>query len=149
MDAGLIASTKKAQDVVADAIAARAGGIGSNIRKEKVKEAAQAFEAFFVGQMMEYMTAGLKADGVFGGGQAEETWRSMLNQEYGKQVAKSGRLGIADTVMKAMLDAQEKRSAAQAAQEEPEATTSDADLATSTAAAALAGSVARAKSVTV
>ena len=154
MDSGLITASTQfqaPQDAVADAMATRAGNISSNLRTDKVKEAAQQFEAFFVGQMMEYMTAGLKADGVFGGGQAEETWRSMLNQEYGKQVAKTGRLGIADTVMKSMLEAQEKRSAAQAAPYETEAAPTDirtnADVAANAAAAALAGSVARPKSI--
>ena len=57
--------------------------------------------------------AGIESDPVFGGEQGEEMWRSMLNQEYGKEVAKSGRLGIADHVMTAMLKAQEERTVAQ------------------------------------
>ena len=151
MDA-ITASTqfRAPQDAMADAMAAQAGAISSNVRMDKVKEAAQQFEAFFVGQMMEYMTAGLKADGVFGGGHAEETWRSMMNQEYGKQVAKTGKLGIADSVMKSMLEAQEKH-AAQAAPNEAEAAPTnirtEAAPAAHAAAAALAGSVARPKSL--
>src|SRR5262249_19084764 len=82
---------------------------------------AQQFEGFFVGQMMENMMAGIEADPMFGGGSAEETWRSMLNQEYGKQVAKSNKLGISDMVMKAMLKAQEERTAAANGQPAPAA----------------------------
>ncbi|HCX15232.1 MAG TPA: chemotactic signal-response protein chel, partial [Rhodospirillaceae bacterium] len=67
----------------------------SDANAEKTQEAAQEFVAFFVGQMMEQMMAGIESDPVFGGGQGEEVWRSMLNQEYGKAIAKSGRLGIA------------------------------------------------------
>jgi hypothetical protein len=33
----------------------------------------------------------------------------MMNQEYGKELAKSGKLGIADHVMRGMLLAQEQR----------------------------------------
>jgi peptidoglycan hydrolase FlgJ len=80
---------------------------------EGVREAAQDFEAFFIGQMMEQMMSGMESDPMFGGGQGEEVWRSMLTQEYGKEVAKSGRLGIADHVMSAMLRAQEERSTTQ------------------------------------
>lgn len=80
---------------------------------EKVREAAQDFEAFFIGQMMEQMMSGLESDPMFGGGQGEEVWRSMLTQEYGKEVAKSGRLGVADHVVSAMLRAQEERTATQ------------------------------------
>jgi Rod binding domain-containing protein len=47
---------------------------------------------------------------MFGGGYAEEMWRSMLTQEYGKEIAKRGGFGIADSVMAAMIKAQEARS---------------------------------------
>lgn len=81
---------------------------------EKVREAAQDFEAFFIGQMMEQMMSGMESDPMFGGGQGEEVWRSMLTQEYGKEVAKTGRLGVTDHVMSAMLRAQEERTTGQA-----------------------------------
>ncbi len=81
--------------------------------QKKVKKAAQDFESFFIGQMMESMTEGLETNEYFGGGHGEEMWRSMLNQEYGKEVAKSGRLGISSTVMTSMLRAQEERTKAQ------------------------------------
>ena len=48
--------------------------------------------------MMESMTEGLETNEYFGGGHGEEIWRSMLNQEYGKEVAKGGKLGIAPKV---------------------------------------------------
>ena len=82
------------------------------INMKKAKATAQQFEGFFVGQMMEHMMAGVEADPIFGGGHGEDMWRSMLNQEYGKEIAKSGKLGIANNVMKAMLQAQEQRTAA-------------------------------------
>ena len=89
------------------------GSQSGNQNMERVREAAKEFEAFFVSQMMEQMMSGLEADPMFGGGQGEEVWRSMLTQEYGKEVSKSGRLGIADHVMTAMLRAQEERTAEQ------------------------------------
>jgi Rod binding domain-containing protein len=111
---------------------------------QKAKQAGQQFEAFFVGQMMEYMMSGIKSDPTFGGGQAEETWRSMLNQEYGKEISKSGQLGIGSMITKTILQAQEHGSAAAAANATP-ATPDAADeiaLAAEPQAAAAAGSLA-------
>ncbi|MDX2223528.1 MAG: rod-binding protein [Rhodospirillaceae bacterium] len=78
----------------------------------KVRAAAQEFEAFFIGQMMQHMWTDVGVDPEFGGGHAEEMWRSMLTQEYGKEIAKRGGFGIADQVMAAMIKAQEERSQA-------------------------------------
>lgn len=80
----------------------------------KTKEAAQQFEAMFVGQMLQHMWAGVDVDSEFGGGHGEEMWRSMLIDQYGKEIAKSGKLGIADAVMRQMLKAQEQRDEAAA-----------------------------------
>ena len=135
------------------ASAAALTGTGKKLDMGKVKQAAQQFEAFFVGQMMEYMSEGIKADQTFGGGQAEDTWRSMLNQEYGKEIAKTGQLGIADKVMKSMIAAQEKRDAAttKLATAANAGVESDAVLpnAAVSQAAAVAGAAARASQVDV
>ena len=95
--------------------AANAAASAGGANMKKVKKAAQDFEAFFVGSMMESMTSEMQPDEVFGGGHGEEMWRSMLNQEYGKEVAKGGKLGIASNVMSAMLKMQEERTKAQQA----------------------------------
>jgi peptidoglycan hydrolase FlgJ len=83
------------------------------VDEKSAKGAAENFESFFVGQMLEYMWEGVEVDPMFGGGHAEEMWRSMLNQEYGKHVAKSGGVGIANNVMTSMLRAQEERTMAE------------------------------------
>ena len=57
----------------------------------------------------------MQPDELFGGGHGEEMWRSMLNQEYGKEVAKGGKLGLSSSVMTAMLKMQEERTKAQQA----------------------------------
>lgn len=106
----------QAQNAYANSQAASAAAQAQapKINMAKAKEAAKQFEAFFVGQMMDNMMAGIKADATFGGGQAEDTWRGMLNQEYGKEIAKSGKLGIADKVLNSMIQTQERQSAATA-----------------------------------
>ena len=74
----------------------------------KARAAAEEFEAFFIGQFFEHMFSGIRTDGMFGGGQGENVYRSMMMQEYGKAVAKSGGIGIADTVYKSILQIQEQ-----------------------------------------
>ena len=85
---------------------------GKHANEKQVREAGQKFESFFIGQMMEHMTAGIETDPMFGGGHGEDMWKSMLNQEYGKGIAKSGTLGVTDQVMKGMIKMQEERTAA-------------------------------------
>ncbi|MGB0697385.1 MAG: rod-binding protein [Rhodospirillaceae bacterium] len=74
---------------------------------EEARQTAQDFEAMVIGQMLQPMFANLKSEAPFGGGHAEKTWRSLMVDEYGKMITKSGGLGIADQVMSAMLQTQE------------------------------------------
>lgn len=75
--------------------------------KAKAKTAAQNFEAVFLKTMFEQMSSGLDGDGPFGGSGATGVWRSFLNDEYAKTVAKAGGIGIAAQVYKSLIAAQE------------------------------------------
>lgn len=77
---------------------------------DKAKESAEAFEAFFMSRMMESMFEGVSTDGMFGGGHAEKMYRSLLLDEYGKEMAKVGSIGVKDYVMQAILQMQEAAS---------------------------------------
>ena len=79
---------------------------------KKAESAARDFEAFFITRMMESMFEGVSTDGLFGGGQAEKIYRSLLLDEYGKEMAKTGSIGVKDYVMQAILQIQEENSAA-------------------------------------
>jgi Rod binding domain-containing protein len=72
--------------------------------KARIRKTAQEFEAMFLGQMLEPMFKGLKTEAPFGGGNAENTWRSLLVQEYGKSISKRGGLGVAKIIENQMLD---------------------------------------------
>jgi Rod binding domain-containing protein len=76
---------------------------------EKLRKTAQDFEATYLSQMLKPMFEGIKTDGPFGGGSAETMYRSMMVDEYGKSLAKSGGIGIADQVMREMLRMQESK----------------------------------------
>lgn len=82
----------------------RLGHAGTAAKAEKV---AQDFEAFFLGQVLQPMFASLSVDPPFGGGSAEEVWRSMMVDEMGKAMAKAGGVGIAAHVKREMLRMQE------------------------------------------
>ena len=60
--------------------------------------------------MMESMFEGVSTDGMFGGGHAEKIYRSLLLDEYGKEMAKLGSVGVKDYVMQAVLQMQEAAS---------------------------------------
>lgn len=73
----------------------------------KAEAAAEDFEAFFVSKMMETMFDGISTEGMFGGGNAEKMYRSLLLDEYGKEMAKIGGIGVKDSVMRSVLEMQE------------------------------------------
>ncbi len=76
----------------------------------QAKETAQDFEAFFMTRMMESMFEGVSTEGMFGGGHAEKIYRSMLFNEYGKVMAKTGNIGISDDIMDTIIQMQEAQS---------------------------------------
>ena len=73
----------------------------------KVEETAQDFEAQFIAQMMENMFSTVETNSEFGGGEAEEVYRSLLVTEYGKLVSRTGGIGVADHVKREMIRMQE------------------------------------------
>ena len=75
--------------------------------QKEARAAAEDFEAFFLGRMAETMFEGISTDGPFGGGHAEKVYRSLLMNEYGKAMAKTGTVGVANYVMKSILEIQE------------------------------------------
>lgn len=74
----------------------------------RMREVAQDFEAVYLAQMMQPMLAEIGKDDPFSG-PGQDMWRSMQAQEYGKAMAKSGGIGIADAVLKEMIKLQEVR----------------------------------------
>jgi Rod binding domain-containing protein len=76
-------------------------------KEARARDIAEQYEAFFIYQLLENMSAGLKTDGPFGGGQAEATWRSQLNDEYSKVISKRGGIGLADVLQREILRLQE------------------------------------------
>jgi peptidoglycan hydrolase FlgJ len=88
-------------------VAPAAPTVANNASLSAAKKAGEDFEAFFLSQSFENMFAGIEADPVFGGGNGESVYRSLLVQEYSKVAAKSGSTGIGADVTREILRLQE------------------------------------------
>ena len=75
----------------------------------QMRKVAKEFEAVFISQMLQPMFQDLGAEAPFGGGHGEEVWRTLQVQEYGKAITDAGGIGIADKVMREMIQMQEAR----------------------------------------
>ena len=62
---------------------------------------AREFEAVFLAQAVEEMLGSVES-GSFGGGHAEEMWRSFLARAFADEMAAQGGIGIADSVDRAI-----------------------------------------------
>jgi len=86
-----------------NAAAGQAGAAGSTGQaggqnSAKIKKVSREFEAMFVNMMLKSMRETVGKDKLTGGGKGEETFRSMLDQEYADQAARTGTIGLARAV---------------------------------------------------
>ncbi len=79
-----------------------------NANKNQIQKAAEEFESVFLGQMMQAM---MPAEGdsspLAGSSESDEIFNSMMGEEYAKQIAKSGGIGIAGFIERELLGQQE------------------------------------------
>jgi len=80
----------------------------SSKSNDAARAAAEDFEASFLTTMLESMFQGVKTEAPYGGGHAEQQFRSVLLGEYAKDMAGSGGIGIADAVYREILAIQER-----------------------------------------
>lgn len=76
-------------------------------REISARHAADEFEAIFISQMLKNMSVGIETDGPFGGGQSEEIYRDLMNEELGKTMTSKGGVGLSDAIYREMLKTQE------------------------------------------
>ena len=74
----------------------------------KARAKAQDFEAVFLNSMFSHMFTHVN-EGPYSGGEAASTWRSFLTEEYSRNFAKAGGIGIADSVYRQLIAVQEAR----------------------------------------
>jgi Rod binding domain-containing protein len=72
-------------------------------------KAAKEYEGVFISEFMGSMFSGISTDGPFGGGQGEAMFRSMMLDQYSKQIEARGGFGLAASMTKQLLAHQEMR----------------------------------------
>jgi Rod binding domain-containing protein len=70
-------------------------------------KSAKEFEGVFISQFLGSMFSGIPTDSEFGGGQGEEMFRSMMTDQYAKQMEARGGFGLANAVQRQLLKHQE------------------------------------------
>ncbi len=80
---------------------------GTKGNAEKINATSNEFEAQFISQMLSNMFATVEPNEALGGGDAEDVYNSMLVNEYGKVLARTGGVGVADQVKQIMIKQQE------------------------------------------
>lgn len=75
----------------------------------KAKASSQDFEAMFLNSMFSQMTTGIKGEGPFGDTKSTGVWRSMLTDQYSKNFAKAGGIGVSTEVYRTLILQQANR----------------------------------------
>jgi Rod binding domain-containing protein len=83
------------------------GQSGQNKTDAAMNKAASEFESVFITEFLGSMFSGIQTDGPFGGGQGEEMFRSLMLDQYAKNITANGGFGIASQVKAQMLKMQE------------------------------------------
>jgi len=78
-------------------------------KQAKAKASSQDFEAMFLNSMFSQMTSGIKGEGPFGDTQSTGVWRSMLTDQYAKNFAKAGGIGVSTDVYRTLILQQANR----------------------------------------
>ncbi|MFP5448820.1 MAG: rod-binding protein [Alphaproteobacteria bacterium] len=92
--------------VPAAGAAAGAQNTAELAKRGQIEKTAEDFEAAFLSIMMQQMFTASEVSAPFGGGQAENQFRSFLTEAFARETTKSGGIGLADTVAREMLKLQ-------------------------------------------
>lgn len=76
--------------------------------KRTLDAVAKEFTSVFITQLLNIMYQDVPVDENFGGGHAEETWRGLMLDEYGKNIANAGGMGLSDMVKNQLIQYQSK-----------------------------------------
>jgi peptidoglycan hydrolase FlgJ len=70
-------------------------------REEAAREAARAFEASYLAEMLKHTGLNTRPE-AFGGGAGEDAFGSFLNAEYARLLAARGGIGLAERIFQAI-----------------------------------------------
>lgn len=86
-----------------------AGGIADALSAQngKAKKTADDFETVFLENFTQTMMSSNGTEGPLGeNGTGGDVWRSMLTQEYAKQLQRAGGVGLSDQIMRDLIQVQ-------------------------------------------
>lgn len=66
----------------------------------KLKEAAQAFEAYFIQSLLKEMRRTQPKGGLFGEGSGKEIYQSLFDQKIAQKMTESGGIGLSKVIIK-------------------------------------------------
>jgi Rod binding domain-containing protein len=72
----------------------------------EAKQTAQKFEAVFLGQMTQLMMESVETGDEFSGGHGEEMFRGVLAEKLGTEIARTGGVGLAPSVLAQIIKMQ-------------------------------------------
>jgi Rod binding domain-containing protein len=84
-----------------------ASGIASALDNSKARKTADEFETVFLENFTQTVTATAGEEGPLGAnGTGGDVWRSMLSQEYARQLQKAGGVGLSDQILRDLIQVQ-------------------------------------------
>jgi flagellar protein FlgJ len=73
--------------------------------QKPLKSACRDFESLFVHYLLKQMRRTVPQDGLFGGGQAQQMYTSMMDSEVAKEISRQRGLGLAPMLYQQMMEA--------------------------------------------
>jgi flagellar protein FlgJ len=111
-----IPAAKLAIGAAANLASGIAGAFDNANAKAKAKKTADEFETVFLENFTQNIMGTSGTEGPLGeNGAGGEIWRSMLTQEYAKQLQKAGGVGLSDQILRDLIQVQAKASGSAAA----------------------------------
>ena len=77
-------------------------------KMEQIEQTAKEFEAMFLSEMLKPIFESVPVNETFGGGKTEEIFGGFLRDEYGKMMAGTSGIGIADLVKEELIEMQSR-----------------------------------------
>ena len=84
------------------------GAPAASSARKSTAQAAQQFEAVFLAQMIQMASEGLESEGPFSGGHGEDMFRSILAENLGREMARTGGVGLSAAVSRTLTQMQEQ-----------------------------------------
>jgi flagellar protein FlgJ len=76
------------------------------LKRGQIDKTAKDYEASFLGIMFQQMFKGVSVSAPFGGGEAEDMWKSFMTDAMAKQVTRAGGIGLSAAISREMLKLQ-------------------------------------------